>query len=187
MFYSFIQDANCNGAWDLIHSARKRILLRDFSFGHDHDVEDDLPRNNICDLELKDFADVVRSEKWDDKYLLASILENIRLYYEVPEEHVALLNEMISKLQFWYISDPEMITAPIGKLKFTAATANEPTEVLIAVHLAIVAGTVYSLFLSTLATAMNHAVALRSPKCPARQYRMPAICLIPAGDLECHV
>jgi hypothetical protein len=75
-----------------------------------YDVFDNLPRNNLYDLHLKDFSDVVRLGPWDEKHLLDEIIENLRLYFVVPEEDVPSIKDIIARTPFWYIADPEMIS-----------------------------------------------------------------------------
>lgn len=163
-FYEDIQNENCDGAWKLIHSARKAILAREYGFGRDqfcdayvttqiyhnlairreddkgdlissrlyrvaYDVDDDLPRNNIYDFALKDYADVMSTTKLQDDYSLVSIIENIRLYFDVPEDDVQIIDDVIGRMPFWSVSAPEMVTEVVRllKLKYKIALTRKKT------------------------------------------------------------
>jgi hypothetical protein len=134
-YYEAVQDRRCDDAWNLIHSARKKILADDRNFARDqfceayettqtyqnlelvredkknlmtsrlyrvaYDVEDVLVRNNLYDLQLKDFADVMGSGPWNEAYLTNAILDNLRLYYIVPDEIVPQVKGLIARVPFW--------------------------------------------------------------------------------------
>ncbi len=131
-FYDSIQARDCDNAWQLIHTARKKILEAEFRFGRDqfcdayrstqiyegleitreasktdlvssrtyrvtYDVFDSLPRNNIYELYLKDFSDVIHSNLWNERDFFDEIIANMHLYFIVPDEDVPEIKEIISK------------------------------------------------------------------------------------------
>jgi hypothetical protein len=160
-FYTAIQIKQCDSAWSLVHSARKKEL-KDKDFGEAqfcesyittrtienmdiqrqesknaadltrtyrvaYDVWDEFPRNDLNDLRLKDFGDVVKSHSYDEKKLTGIIMRNLRLYYVVPDDAEAKIKELIVNTPFWFTASPEFI-AEIRRLlsvKYKIELANQ--------------------------------------------------------------
>lgn len=74
-----------------------------------YDVWDELPRNDLYDLRLKDYADVVKARSYDESKLTGIIMHNLRLYYVVTDDAEAKVKELIANTPFWFTGSPEFI------------------------------------------------------------------------------
>jgi hypothetical protein len=74
-----------------------------------YDVWDEFPRNDLYDLRLKDYGDVVKSHSYDENKLTGVIMRNLRLYYVISDDAEEKIRELIAATPFWFTASPEFI------------------------------------------------------------------------------
>jgi hypothetical protein len=74
-----------------------------------YDVWDELPRNDLYDLRLKDYRDVLQSKTYDENKLTSIILNNLRLYFVIPADFESKIADLIANTPFWSTASPEFI------------------------------------------------------------------------------
>jgi hypothetical protein len=94
---------------DIQRQERKNDAIPTRIYRVAYDVWDEFPRNDLNDLRLKDYGDVVMSRSYDENKLTGIIMRNLRLYYVVPVEAEAKIKELIVNTPFWFTASPEFI------------------------------------------------------------------------------
>jgi hypothetical protein len=92
-----------------------------------YDVSDEFPRNDLYDLQLKDYTDVIKQHSYDEDILTGIILHNLRLYYLIPDDVETKIKDLISNTPLWFTASPEFIaeTKRLLQIKYKINLANQ--------------------------------------------------------------